>query len=64
MCIDIGDGSGHFIFDTCIKDYNSYICLSQSLENKFVEYVKICFFAFFAFLIWMIKRKMTRKNVD
>jgi len=51
MHIDMSNGSGHLTFDACIRDYNSCICLSQSLENKFIKYVKICFFAFFAFSI-------------
>ena len=51
MCIDMSNGSGHLIFDTYTRDYNSHICLTQSLENKFIKYVKICFSAFFAFSI-------------
>ena len=55
---------GDIVFNVCIRDNDSGFWIQNIFSENIIEFTVMNNFAFFVFSIYLMRRKMTRENIN
>ena len=55
---------GDIVFNVCIRDNDSGFWIQKSFSENIIKFAVMNNFAFFVLSIYLMRRKMTRENIN